>query len=153
MEREDFKRILGEVLLDMGMNGTCDIARKWQGGSLVLKPANPEQQAKDIPIEVFFNKIIMARERLRVLEQNINSHPKLDAEDKLHLQQYITRVYGSLTTFNVLFSDKNDYFVGDSKKRREEDDDEAPAKRDDRFKGKSINEIEEMIGINHHKSR
>jgi len=72
-------------------------------------------QGKEIPIRTFFNKIIMVRERLRVLEQNINNHEKLDEADKLHLQQYLTRAYGSLTTFNVLFSEKEDHFKGAGK--------------------------------------
>lgn len=88
------------------------IADKWKSGTLIMKPANPDLQAKEVPIETFFHKIVMLRDRLRVLEQNINTHPKLDEPDKIDLQQYITRAYGSLTTFNVLFAEKDDYFVG-----------------------------------------
>lgn len=98
-----------------GITHTAKMADKWKGGMLEMKPANPELQAKEVPMEGFFHKIVMLRDRLRVLEQNINSHPKLDEEDKIHLQQYITRAYGSLTTFNVLFADKQDYFKGQSK--------------------------------------
>jgi len=85
---------------------------KWTGGKLLMQPGNLAMQSKEIPIEVFFHKIVMLRDRLRVLEQNINSNEKLTDEDKVNVQQYITRIYGSLTTFNVLFSDKEYYFVG-----------------------------------------
>ena len=85
---------------------------KWVGGTMILQPANQELKPKEIPIETFFHKIVMLRDRLRVLEQNINSHAVLTDEEKVDLQQYITRIYGSLTTFNVLFSEKDHYFVG-----------------------------------------
>ena len=98
-----------------GITHVVKIADKWKGGLLEMKPANPELQAKEVPMEAFFRKIVMLRDRLRVLEQNINSHPKLDDEDRIHLQQYITRAYGSLTTFNVLFAEKKDYFKGQGK--------------------------------------
>lgn len=98
-----------------GITHTVKIAERWKGGVLEMKPGNPELQSKEVPIEGFFHKIVMLRDRLRVLEQSINSHSKLDEEDKIHLQQYITRAYGSLTTFNVLFADKQDFFRGQSK--------------------------------------
>ncbi|SNS58358.1 hypothetical protein SAMN06295967_11348 [Belliella buryatensis] len=89
-----------------------EIAQKWIKGMVTFSPYNPELSNKEVPIETFFHKIVMVRERLRVLEQNINNHSKLDDEDRIHLQQYITRAYGSLTTFNVLFADKADHFKG-----------------------------------------
>jgi hypothetical protein len=88
------------------------LGEKWTGGKMILQPSNPSLQSKEIPIETFFHKIVMLRDRLRVLEQNINSNEKLTDEEKIDLQQYITRVYGSLTTFNILFQNKEQYFVG-----------------------------------------
>lgn len=86
---------------------------RWSGGTLLLQPADKTQKPKEIPIEDFFHKIVMLRDRLRVLEQNINSNKKLSDEDKVNIQQYITRCYGSLTTFNVLFRNKEQWFVGE----------------------------------------
>jgi hypothetical protein len=96
------------------INEDVEIADKWIGGTLVLQPGN-SSQSKEIPVEVFFHKIVMIRDRLRVLEQNINSHKGLNEQDKINIQKYITGIYGSLTTFNVLFKDKDDYFTGTSK--------------------------------------
>ena len=90
------------------------LGEKWIDGKMILEPSNGAQ-AKEIPIETFFHKIVMLRDRLRVLEQNINSHDKLNDEEKVNLQQYITRIYGSLTTFNVLFGEKEHYFSGSKK--------------------------------------
>jgi len=89
------------------------LGERWQGGTMILQPADKSLKPKEIPVEDFFHKIVMLRDRLRVLEQNINSHKKLSDEDKVNMQQYITRCYGSLTTFNVLFKDKEHWFVGD----------------------------------------
>jgi hypothetical protein len=89
------------------------LGEKWIGGTLFLQPADKSLKPKEIPVADFFHKIVMLRDRLRVLEQNINSNKKLSDEEKVNLQQYITRCYGSLTTFNVLFKDKEHWFVGD----------------------------------------
>jgi hypothetical protein len=85
----------------------------WLNGVMLLQPADKTLKPKEIPIQDFFHKIIMLRDRLRVLEQNINSNKSLNDEEKVNIQQYITRCYGSLTTFNVLFKNKEQYFVGD----------------------------------------
>lgn len=86
---------------------------KWIGGTMALQAADKTLKPKEIPIDDFFHKIVMLRDRLRVLEQNINSNKKLSDEDKVSIQQYITRCYGSLTTFNVLFKNKEHWFVGE----------------------------------------
>jgi hypothetical protein len=89
------------------------LGEKWKDGVMILKPGDDSLKEKEIPIDVFFHKIVMLRDRLRVMEQRINAHDKLTDEDKVNLQQYITRVYGSLTTFNVLFKHKIDNFEGE----------------------------------------
>ncbi len=91
------------------------IADKWKGGKLILDPGDATQN-KEMPIETFFHKIVMVRDRIRVMEQKINSSNNLDDQEKIDLQQYITRIYGSLTSFNVLFKSKSDYFVGEKGK-------------------------------------
>lgn len=109
----DLKNAVAEVLEEKyGAEEKVLLGNKWIGGSLVLKPGSSDLQSKEVPIETFFHKIVMVRDRLRVMEQQINSHKKLSDEEKVELQQYITRIYGSLTTFNVLFRYTEDHFKG-----------------------------------------
>jgi hypothetical protein len=91
---------------------TVPIGQKWTGGKMILYPGDKTLKEKEIPIETFFHKIVMIRDRVRVMEQRINSSALSD-EEKVDLEQYITRIYGSLTTFNVLFKNKEDQFTGD----------------------------------------
>lgn len=97
-----------------GFSEIVPIADKWKGGTLVLQPADKSLASKEIPIDTFFHKIVMLRDRLRVMEQKINSSKDLGDQDKIDLQQYITRCYGSLTTFNVLFKSNAQQFKGES---------------------------------------
>ena len=93
-----------------------ELGDKWKNGTMILKPFDDNVKSKEIPIDTFFHKIVMVRDRIRVMEQRINSSKNLSDEEKFNLQQYITRIYGSLTTFNVLFKFKDDHFVGDKSK-------------------------------------
>jgi hypothetical protein len=96
-----------------GITETVPLGDKWIKGTMLLQPFDKTLKPKEIPVEDFFHKIVMLRDRLRVLEQNINSSKTLSDEEKVNIQQYITRCYGSLTTFNVLFKNKEQYFIGD----------------------------------------
>lgn len=107
------KSLLKILRLWGGLTELVPIGDRWINGTMLLQPADKSLKPKEIPIDDFFHKIVMLRDRLRVLEQNINSNKKLTDEDKVNIQQYITRCYGSLTTFNVLFKNKEHWFVGD----------------------------------------
>lgn len=96
-----------------GISEVVPLGDRWKGGTMLLQPADSSLKPKEIPVDIFFHKIVMARDRLRVLEQQINAHKMLSDEDKVNLQQYITRIYGSFTTFNVLFKDKEHWFAGE----------------------------------------
>jgi hypothetical protein len=109
---QEMKAALRDVLEEELGTGRCNLARKWDGGKLILKPCDDAMQAKEIPLEIFFKKITSVREKLRVLEQKLNNHDRLSHEDKAELQTLITRAYGSLTTFNILFRDEKDRFSG-----------------------------------------
>ena len=116
---ETEKSLLKILRLWGNVNEVVPLGEKWIGGTLLLQPSDKYLNPKEIPVADFFHKIVMLRDRLRVLEQNINSNKKLSDEEKVNLQQYITRCYGSLTTFNVLFKDKEHWFVGDKSGKEE----------------------------------
>ena len=113
------KSLLKILRLWGGLTENVPLGDRWKNGMMLLQPADKTQKPKEIPIDVFFHKIVMLRDRLRVLEQNINAHKTLGDEDKANLQQYITRIYGSLTTFNVLFKNKEHWFVGEKGAKEE----------------------------------
>ncbi len=113
---EDIERAIIKILQKYSdIQENVEIADKWRGGQLILKPGNNEMKPYEMPITNLFNKIILIRDRLRVLEQKINSS-NIDETEKIVLQQYITRSYGSLTSFNVLFKNKSAHFVGEKSK-------------------------------------
>ena len=110
----DVESSLREILRKWnGISEVVPIADKWKGGTLILEPKDKSFASKEIPIDTFFHKIVMLRDRLRVMEQKINSNKELSAQDKVDLQQYITRSYGSLTTFNILFKSNSQKFKGE----------------------------------------
>ena len=110
------KQALRDVLAEEGAASDPPLAHRYRGGTLVIKPSDASQQSKEVPIEDFFRKLVRVRDQMRVLEQKINAHPKLEAEERRVLQGYITRCYGTLTTFNQLFQERDDWFVGQKSK-------------------------------------
>jgi len=115
MDQETFRQVLREVLLDELGVRDVELGDRWNNGELVLVPGKEGTQEKRIPLDVFFKKIVMVRDKLRVLEQKVNGNKNLSDEDKVQLQQYITGCYGSLTSFNILFKHKEDQFAGQKK--------------------------------------
>ncbi|MCE2495728.1 MAG: hypothetical protein J4F31_03970 [Flavobacteriales bacterium] len=108
---EDLRQVIVDTLDQFGhLQEVVELGDRWHGGTMILKPANEELQSKEVPIETFFHKIVMMRDRMRVLEQHINANKNMSDEEKVDLQQYITRCYGSFTTFNILFKDKDQQF-------------------------------------------
>ena len=118
-QSETEKSLLKILRMWGGITEIVPLGDKWVKGTLLLQPFDKSFKPKEIPIEDFFHKIVMLRDRLRVLEQNINSSKSLKDEEKVNIQQYITRCYGSLTTFNVLFRNKEQYFVGEKSNKDE----------------------------------
>lgn len=116
MDKNEFREILREVIREELAPTAVELGSRWQGGEMVLQPGKSDTQEKRVPLEAFFHKIVMVRDKLRVLEQKVNSASGLTADEKVQLQQYITGCYGTLTTFNVLFRDREDWFVGQSGK-------------------------------------
>lgn len=110
VDRDGLKQVLRELMEEETVYGFVEMGKKWEGGTIQFNPANSELQSKEIPIDTFFKKIVMVRDKLRVLEAKLNSSDNLSSTDKVELQQYISRAYGSLTSFNILFKNKEDQF-------------------------------------------
>ncbi len=140
MEKGELIDVLGSFLEEETTLKENIIADKWKNGKLILQPNDTTMQSKEITLEVFFTKIIRVRDNLRVLEQRINSNKSLSNEEKLNIQQYISKSYGTLTTFNVFFKDKKDHFVGAgaSKIKSPSDGKSSP----------SLAEMEKKLGLN-----
>ena len=114
MDIDDFRRVLREVIHEELGVGEVELGDRWRGGEVVIKPGKADTAEKSVPIDALFKKIVSIRDKLRVLEQKVNGNKSLSDAEKVQLQQYITGCYGSLTTFNVLFKNKDDGFKGQS---------------------------------------
>jgi hypothetical protein len=112
MTKDELKDLIREAMDEERGGSIAPLAPKWEGGVAHLKPADATLQGKELPLDALFHKVVMVRDKLRVLEQKLNSHPKLTDAEKVDLQAYITGCYGSLTTFNVLFREREDGFKG-----------------------------------------
>lgn len=112
MDIDEFRKVLRDVLAEELGLGDAELGRRWQGGEIVLRPGDADTAEKRVSIESFFHKIVLVRDKLRVLEAKVNAHKQLSDADKVQLQSYVTACYGSLTTFNVLFANRDDGFVG-----------------------------------------
>lgn len=116
IDYEKIREIIREEIEDVGLKHLeIELGERWAGANLIIKPEKKDLKEFVLPIEKLFHKIVMIRDRLRVLEAKINAHPKLEDADKIELHQYITHIYGSLTTFNFLFKKRSSWFVGEKK--------------------------------------
>ena len=110
MEEIQIKNLAKLIVQEMDTMHNADLAPKWEDGTVIFKPEDPDMKEHEIPIEVMLHKIVMVRNNLRVLEQNINSCASLSEGEKVKFQSYISKIYGSLTSFNFIFADKKDKF-------------------------------------------
>lgn len=112
MEYQDMKRLAGLIADEMENRHSADLAPKWEHGMVVFIPGQEGMKQHELAMYKFMHKVVMMRDNIRVLEQQINSNKSLSDGDKVKLQSYITRVYGSLTSFNFMFADEDDKFGG-----------------------------------------
>lgn len=111
MDAVELKVLAKQIVREMDAQNNADLAPKWQNGTIKLVPDNPDLKAHEIPIDTLMHKIVMIRNNIRVLEQQINSSEDLSEGERIKFQSYITRCYGSLTSFNFLFANEDDKFT------------------------------------------
>ena len=111
INRLEIKELARAIVEEMNSLHSAELAPKWEGGSIFFIPANSDAKDHEMPLDKLMHKIVMIRDNLRVLEQQINSHEKLSEGDKIKFQSYITKCYGSLTSFNFLFYNEEDKFA------------------------------------------
>lgn len=139
MDDRELKEFFIATIEEYFMPNPVPLAQKWEGGSMVFR-AGGDQQDKDVPIDVFFKKLVSVRDALRVLEQKINTSGSISQTEKTNLQGYITKCYGSLTTFNILFRNAGDKFVGAGK---------VPGTAS-KNPGMTMSEAKAKLGLNEH---
>lgn len=114
MDRDEARILARMIIREMEADHNADLAPKWQHGMVIFKPMDPTLKQHELSLERFMHKVIMMRDNLRVLEQQINANKALEPGEKLKLQGYITRIYGSMTSFNFMFAEDEDKFKGSS---------------------------------------
>jgi hypothetical protein len=112
MDRDEARILARMIIREMESDHSADLAPKWQHGMVIFKPVDPSLKQHELSIERFMHKVVMMRDNLRVLEQQINANKSLEPGEKLKLQGYITRIYGSMTSFNFMFAEDEDKFRG-----------------------------------------
>lgn len=132
---EDLKQFIIDVIEENFGPTPTEIAAKWNGGKIIIE-ASGDQQPKEIPMDVFFKKLLSVRDSIRVLEQKINTSKSLDTAEKATIHGYISKCYGSLTTFNIMFKENKDKFVGAGK---------TPASKGEKL---TMSEAKAKLGLN-----
>jgi hypothetical protein len=148
MDHAELKQFIKQVIDEEFGPKPVPMAKRWSGGKIVLQPSN-DTQSKEVPIDIFFKKITGIRESLRVLEQKINNCEALSAEERINFQAYVTKCYGGLTTFNILFRDDKDKFIG-SGSGGGSGDGVSPSTEDDELSKLSIGELRRRRGVSEH---
>jgi hypothetical protein len=110
LQEDPIKAAVRDVLEEYGLGGIAELAGRWEGGTITVRSATGESKEHVLPVDALFHKVVMIRDRLRVLEQKVNANKTLSDVEKVDLQQYITRCYGSLTSLNFLFKRDEDKF-------------------------------------------